>query len=103
MELIKACMYVRYDPDVSSDRAKLARLLKEYGIYFECDLFDHAHIVIDTVKLHGSSNSIGRTCRIDDSIRARAKQMREEGMTLRQIAVELSISIGSAFNFTKDL
>lgn len=95
-------MILKYDPDDHSDRLKLAELEK-YGIYLECDLFDHASIVIDTVKFRDSfRNSTSRTRKIDDLIRIRAKQMKEEGMTIRQIATELSISIGSASNFTKD-
>jgi len=96
-------MLLKFDPDDFSDRKKLTALLENHGIYFECDLFDHAHLIIDTIKLRESfRNSSGKTRKIDDSIRAQAIRMKENGMTIRQISSELSVSIGTVFNLTKD-
>jgi len=91
----------RYNPGDPSDRDALNHYLNAFGIHFETDLFNQTYVLIDHHILRSVSSSGGRPPRITDDIRYQAYQMKCDGMTVREIAAALSISIGSVSSFTK--
>ena len=86
-----------YDP---CDYIELNNHLNEYGIYFEFDLFNQVYLYLDTNKLGKLTFRRGRPPKISENTRKAALQMKEDGLSVRQIAKNLSISVGSVSGIT---
>lgn len=81
--------------------AELNRLLNKHGIHIEQNLLDQPYVIIDYKALRTLSTAGGRPPKISDALRKQVVKMKREGATVRMIANELGISIGSVSEITK--
>lgn len=97
-------MNKKYDLNDPSALAELNQMTNQYGIHFEQNLFDRPYVLIDCVvfqKIQKHGNG-GRPEKITENIRLKAKKLKASGMSVRQIASILSISIGSVSAITRE-
>ena len=93
----------QFDLLSSDDCEELNRLLNKYGVHFEHDLFERPYVLIDYQTYEsGILKTGGRPKKIPEKTRNKAITLKNEGMTVRDIAALLSISIGSVSSITRD-
>lgn len=93
----------QFDLLSSDDCEELNRLLNKFGVHIEHDLFDRPYVLIDyqTYK-SGVIQTGGRPKKISKETRNKAIILKKKGMTVRDIAIRLGISIGSVSSITRD-
>ena len=91
----------KYDLNSKEEVSELNSLLNTYGIHLEMDLFEHVYMIIDHNLLLQSHSQSGRPQAITPEVIEKARSLKQAGKSVRQIAKELSISIGSVSKITR--
>ena len=91
----------KYDLNSKEEVSELNSLLNTYGIHLEMDLFEHVYMIIDHNLLRQSHSQSGRPQAITPEVIEKARSLKQAGKSVRQIAKELSISIGSVSKITR--
>lgn len=93
----------QYDLADPKDVRKLNKLLNPYGISYEIGLLNNVYVLVDTVRLSRyTRRRAGRRTVCTESARQKVFALKSDGKTVREIAVEAGISVGTVIKILAD-